>query len=360
MRPLAVNDLIIASIAGRVENEIPFGTVNLSKELQKTVIEIVPSHPYDNMAEMEGALVEGLAALTKRTPDYHYLGLGMHPLLRLEEAKVWDHEDKEIYDEYDRLFNIRQHGWLNIQALQVNLSYDGEEGMLRLYNRMRSLIPYLVALSAASPFVEGRRPGPMDNRLTYYRSNQSRFPEICNGIIPEKMVSLNQHLEAQEGTFRQLRAEGADVLCQEWLDSKGIILRRSRSCVEMKAIDEQECIRSDMAIATFLWCLTRPRKLEVEEDRDALLNLLEAAMQKGAAALRPELRSLLRAAWRSARPGEGPYLELVEERIENGSLAELIAPMGRDEAAITAIAKRLSAGLQANQPLRLKDLAGKD
>ena len=68
------------------------------------------------------------------------------------------------YQTYDRLFNIRQHGWLNIQALQVNLSYAGEKDLLMQYNRIRTLLPYLVALSASSPMVEGSLTGAMDNR----------------------------------------------------------------------------------------------------------------------------------------------------------------------------------------------------
>ena len=47
----------------------------------------------------------------------------MHPLLTLEQTTYWDHDEQDYYQAYDRLFNIKQHGWLNIQALQINIPY---------------------------------------------------------------------------------------------------------------------------------------------------------------------------------------------------------------------------------------------
>jgi hypothetical protein len=42
-QPLPINDRIIEELNGEVVNEFQFGDVNLSKELQKNVIEIVPT-----------------------------------------------------------------------------------------------------------------------------------------------------------------------------------------------------------------------------------------------------------------------------------------------------------------------------
>ena len=148
-------------------------------------------------------LVQGIRKFYHVFPDrYHLLGLGMHPTLTPDRAVVWDHDEGEYYQTYDRLFNIRQHGWLNIQALQVNLSYAGEKDLLMQYNRIRTLLPYLVALSASSPMVEGSLTGAMDNRLIYYRQNQKEIPGICNGIIPARLLSVG---ELQEGAGRGLR-----------------------------------------------------------------------------------------------------------------------------------------------------------
>ncbi|MEN6396289.1 MAG: glutamate-cysteine ligase family protein, partial [Methanoregula sp.] len=190
---LPVSDQIIKSICGSFESEILFGEVKLGKELQKTVLEFLPRVPASGPAALETMLMAGIRKFYTIFPArYHLLGLGMHPTVTLDRIAVWDHDEGEYYETYDRLFNIRQHGWLNIQALQVNLSYAGEKDLLMQYNRIRTLIPYLIALTASSPMVEGRLTGAMDNRLLYYRENQKEIPQICNGIIPERIKSVSE------------------------------------------------------------------------------------------------------------------------------------------------------------------------
>lgn len=350
--PLPIVDRIIEGIHGSVENEIPFGGVNLSKELQKNVIEIVPAVPHTSVADMERVLYDGMMRFHRATGSrYSLLGLGMHPLLTLDQTSVWNHEDREIYAVYDRLFDLRQHGWLNIQALQVNVHYSNESKMISMFNRMRALTPYLVALTASSPFVEGRATGAMDNRLLYYRQNQSRVPSICNNVIPEKLRSRAHHDQIIESIYSELRKIGGDELCHEWIDSRGVIVRYHRECLELKACDEQECIRSDMAVTAFILALLRP-DLDLEEDHDALLEANEAAIHRGVAACRPELMRLYNAASRAATSEELAYLPLIERRIEEGSLAEIMAARVKDGASIPRVAASMASCLKDNVPAR--------
>jgi hypothetical protein len=348
---LPVSDHIIKSICGRFAGEIRFGEVNLGKELQKTVLEFVPRAPASGPAALEAMLVSGIRKFYQVFPaQYNLLGLGMHPTLTLDRAMVWDHDEGEYYGAYDRLFNIRQHGWLNIQALQVNLSYSGEKDLLRQYNRIRTLLPCLIALSAASPIVEGRLTGIMDNRLVYYRENQKEIPEICNGIIPPRLRSVSEYREAQEKIYTELRARDAGILCEEWLNSSGLIIRFSRNCLEIKALDEQECIRSDMAFVAFVSSLLRCPALPVESDQDALLSLTETAIKKGTADLRPELEVLYRHAWQHATAEERQYLPVIESRISHGSLAEQMADRYRREKSIEPVLADMARCLRENTP----------
>ena len=348
---LPVSDQIIKSICGRFTGEIRFGEVNLGKELQKTVLEFVPRVPASGPVALEAMLVQGIRKFYHVFPDrYHLLGLGMHPTLTPDRAVVWDHDEGEYYQTYDRLFNIRQHGWLNIQALQVNLSYAGEKDLLMQYNRIRTLLPYLVALSASSPMVEGSLTGAMDNRLIYYRENQKEIPGICNGIIPARLLSVGEYRRAQEEVYAELRARDAGILCEEWLNSSGLIIRFSRNCLEIKALDEQECIRSDMAFVALVAALLRCPVLPVESDHDGLLSLTETAIRKGTAGLRPELEALYRRAWEQATAEERQYLPVIEDRIARGSLAERIADRFRKEKAIIPILEDMAHCLRANTP----------
>jgi hypothetical protein len=351
--PAAESDRILGRLSGKGSSEAVLGPVTLTKELQKTVIEFVPGHPAGTIAGLEQQLVSGLSLFYRCFSDrYALMGLGMHPALRLQDTAVWDHGEGEYYEAYDRIFGLAQHGWLNIQSLQLNVSYADEESMVSIFNTLRSLIPYLVAVSAASPFVEGRFRGTMDSRLLYYRENQRQIPAISNRIVPGRLDCLRTYEGWLEGMYRELRAREGSILCEEWVASYGVILRFSRPCVELKAMDEQECLRSDMALVAFIRALLRADLSWLEQDRDSLLEMTGQAIGRGTACLRPELLRLLRVAERSAAPDERPYLPLVRERIEEGSLAELLARDRREGQDLPHLMGTLAGCLRTNTPYR--------
>ena len=348
--PLPVSDNIIKSICGSVESEILFGDTKIGKELQKTVLEFIPRTPAADVAELEETLTGGIDRFYRIFKDkYTLLGLGMHPLLRLDQTAVWDHDEGEYYEVYDRLFNICQHGWLNIQALQANLSYSNNNDLVTLFNRLRSLLPYLIAITASSPMVEGKMTGSMDNRLLYYRVNQKEIPRICNGIIPERIHSVGDYRKAQEEIFAELRRRDAEILCEEWVNSGGIILRFSRSCAEIKALDEQESIHSDMAVCAFIMALLRCPVLPVEHNQDALLDLTDRAIESGTAGMRPELERLYALAWTHATPQERRVLPVIENRIRYGSLAEQMHERFRNDGSMIPMLSDLAACLRENR-----------
>ncbi|MFA4850138.1 MAG: glutamate-cysteine ligase family protein [Methanoregula sp.] len=349
--PLPVSDEIIKKICGRYESEILFGEVKLGKELQKTVLEILPRSPADNLCVLESQIMSGIKNFYRIFPDqYRLLGLGMHPLLRLKQTAVWDHDEGEYYDMYDRLFNIQQHGWLNIQALQINLSYRNQKELVGQYNRIRSLLPYLIAVTASSPFVEGKMTGSMDNRLIYYRKNQKEIPQICNGIIPEKIRTVKDYHSMQEEIFEKLREQDAGILCEEWVNSSGVIIRFSRKCVEIKALDEQECIRSDMAVCAFVRSLLRCSTLPVETDTEALRGLTDQAIRCGTRGLKPELETLYDIAWKHATEDERQYLPVIKDRICRGSLAELMQDRYKESDEFLPLLSDLAECLSKNKP----------
>ena len=348
--PLPVSDVILSEIAGSIKSEVPFGEVALSKELQKTVLEFIPNYPTDSLSELEKQVYSGIRRFYLHFGDrYRLLGLGMHPSLTLNETSVWNHDEREYYAAFDRLFNINQHGWLNIQALQVNLSYRNDEGLIDLYNKIRSFLPYIIAISASSPFVEGKATGSMDNRLLFYRDNQKEIPQICNGIIPERIVEVKEYLEFQQEIYGELEKRDSNILCEEWLNSSGLIIRFSRKCVEVKAIDEQECIKSDMAVCAFLRALVRA-KVSVETDRDVLLELTEHAIREGTTELQPELQRLLQYAWNAASNDEKKYLQIIDDRITHGSVAEQMHEQFKETGDMMEIMASMEEALRTNRP----------
>lgn len=347
--PLPISDLLIKRLNGRIEHEIDFGDVRLSKELQKHVLELVPP-PCERLTELEDLLYGGVRRLYSCFGEHRFLGLGMHPLLRLSQTSFWEHDEAEYYHLYDRLFNIKQHGWLNIQALQINISYTGSDKLVEMFNRLRAMLPYMIAISAASPFVEGRTTGYMDNRLLFYMENQREIPEICNGVIPERISSIRDYVMINRGIYRKLQEKGADLLCREWVNSRGIIVRFKRRCLEVKAIDEQECIRSDMGVTAFINALLRS-DVSLEEDDESLREMMYLAIRTGTSEMKPELQRLYREAERCASPDERAYLPLIGERIDNGSLAEVLVRTYRQTGSMRRTMENAERALRTNTPL---------
>lgn len=347
-RPLPISDEIIRRLSGEITDEIKFGDIAVSKELQKHAIELIPSRP-GSLSFLEENLYGGLRNLySALNCEYKFLGLGMHPLLTLDQTAYWNYNEQEYYEAYDRLFNIKQHGWLNIQALQVNIPYVNKEKLVPMFNKMRSLIPYLVAVSASSPFVEGKLTSNMDNRLAYYRENQRKMPQICNSILPEKLTSVDDYVKINSCIFDELRRCGADILCHEWVNSRGVIVRFSRRCLELKAVDEQECLHSDMAISAFLLALLRS-DLSLEDDESSLRAMLEDAIKYGTERMRPELQKVYRSAFEAATDEEKRYLPVVEKRILEGSLAELMISRFKETHEIKPLLNEMEWALRENR-----------
>ncbi|MDI9633644.1 MAG: glutamate-cysteine ligase family protein [Methanolinea sp.] len=351
--PLPCSDRILAGAGGTPYGEVPMAGATIGKELQKTVLEFVPAYPHRSIPVLESLVYSGIKEFSRRfSGRYTLLGLGMHPTLSPSRDLVWDHGDAAIYREYDRLFGIARHGWVNVQAFQVNLEYRSEGQLVRMFNRVRALMPFLVAVSAASPFVEGRLTGTLDSRLVYYMENQARIPEICDGIVTRPIASVDDYRGRLCLLYDLLREEGADALCEEWVASFGAIVRFSRPCIEIKVMDEQECVRSDMALCAFARALVRARDLPLEEDSDALRDLVAHAIRHGTAGLEDDLSRLYRRATGAATPGERHYLPLVGERIRGGCLAALLSRRYRETGDLPGIMRDLARCLAENRPYK--------
>jgi hypothetical protein len=351
LSPLPCSDRILAEAGGSPDCEVPMAGTTMGKELQKTVLEFVPLHPSHRLPVLESLVQSGITEFYRRfSGRYILLGLGMHPTLSPGGSAVWDHGEGDIYREYDRLFSLRQHGWVNVQAFQVNIEYRNDDHLVRMFNRARSLIPYLVAISAASPFVEGRLSGTLDSRLIHYRENQARIPEICGGIVPRPIASVADYRGRLSAIYDLLRQEGADILCEEWVASFGVIVRFSRPCIEIKVIDEQECVFSDMAICAFVRALLRADNPPLEDDQRSLLDMTEDAIRTGTAGLEVELTHLFRHAIDAATPEERKYLPLVRSRIEEGCLASILADRYKETGDLAEIMRELALCLEENRP----------
>jgi len=298
------------------------------------------------------------------------LGLGMHPVLNLDEVQIWSHRDRGIYDALGNIFNLKQHGWLNIQSFQLNLPYASEKDGIKLHNTLSTIIPYLPAISAASPVYEWKIGEFVDNRLHFYMVNQKEVPSIVGEGIPEQVSSFGEyHRKIIDKYSRQLKELHAHpcLIGKDWVNSRGITFRFGRKSIEIRVLDEQECIKSDVALSCFIRALVRglinqnrylPHDVLVEDFRSVIKDGFDAKVgYLGARNARDVCLQFYRTADKNAEDEEKKYLWLVKKRIEKGNLSNLIvkdikkrAMKTSLEEAILNIYLRLVENLRDNKP----------
>jgi gamma-glutamyl:cysteine ligase YbdK (ATP-grasp superfamily) len=267
------------------------------------------------------------------------LGTGMHPTLCLGNVEVWDHRDRAIYAVLDRIFNLVQHGWINIQSFQLHLPYRNQAEAVRLYNHVATILPYIAAISASSPIYESTFGEFVDNRLYFYGINQAKIPSITGDIIPKPIDSFETYRNL---TIRKYSADlqkanaPSSLLNKEWINSRGAVFRFDLRTIEIRIMDEQECIKSDVALSCFVRALLRglTQRDEPPLSPPLLVHDLQSIIRDGlnasvrhpnSSTARGVCRHLLDLAYEYATTEERSYLPLIKKRVVGGNLSETIA-----------------------------------
>jgi len=343
LRPLPIVDKVIRDVYGRVVNFVEFSNFTFGKELQLHVMEVKSNKPFRSPRVFEKTMHEAVLRLSdmlKRRYGARLLGTGMHPTLRLWETAIWPHRHRQIYEAFSRIFNLKQHGWLNIQSFQLNLPYSSEGKAVLMHNLLANICAYLPAVSASSPIYEGRLGEYVDNRLHFYMENQKEVPSITGKVVPEYIQSLEQYKRDIIGHYSSdLAKAGAHpcILNKDWVNSRGVTIRFDRKALEIRVMDEQECIKSDVALSCFIRALLRglmetapsspllPTEVLAEDFKSIIKYGLEAKVfHPSGPTARHVCRYFMKIAWENATPEEKEYLQLIERRIEHGNLSDAI------------------------------------
>ena len=304
------------------------------------VMELKANAPFKSPVEFEETMQNAVQTLSQIVQKHgaRLLGTGMHPLLKLEDTAVWPHYHRKIYREYGKIFNLHQHGWLNIQSFHLNLPYQKEVDGVQMHNLLANLSAYLPAVAASSPIYEGKFGADVDNRLQFYKVNQKEIPSITADVIPQYTNSFSRYRHDVIVQYSEdLARAGADkaILWREWVNSRGVIFRFDRCALEVRVMDEQECIKSDVALSCFVRAALRgliasnaellPHNLLVHDFNAVIKDGLKAEVSNphGKTA-RQICQNILKLAWENADEDEKRYLWLVEKRLETGSLSEII------------------------------------
>lgn len=359
---------------GRIVNSVEQPTFTFGKELQLHVMETKPNAPFYSPETFEETMQEAVLTLTEYLSRKHrafLLGTGMHPLLRLEETGIWPHRDRKIYQAYSKAFNLKRHGWLNIQSFQLNLPYNNEQEGILLHNTLANICAYLPAIAASSPIYEGKMGEDADNRLRFYMANQTEVPSVTGDVIPEYTNTFTDYRRDIIEKYSQDMADAGvpeTLLHKEWVNSRGAVFRFDRKAIELRVMDEQECIKSDVALSCFVRALLRglmkekaellPHKTLVKDFISIIAEGLNAKTQHpNGQTARKVCKHLLQIAWKNASKEEKKYLPIIEKRVESGNLSETIRKRVSNRAqrtdlkeAIIDTYSKLIKSLSDNQP----------
>lgn len=382
-------------LAGRGTSDVHLGALGFSNEIADHVFEVKTSAPVRSLRQAEEVLYEGIqrfTAVLRDEFDARLMPTGMHPWFDPAKGRLWARSGGRIYGTYEQLFDVRTHGWMNVQASHLNLPFGNERETLAMHTAAALLVPYLPAIGASTPMYEGDLRPHADSRLAWILEHQARIPESCGQLVPEYVDSFADYRKKILGPMYAALdrfPQDTSAIRHDFLNARGAVFKFSRRAMEVRVLDTQECVKMDAAIAAFVRAalkdLTRrvlagkielpPHELLVEDFRAtirdgsaAVVTAPHVAVERdetGRTDVRAVLRALLAGARKTVRKDEAPYLELIARVIECGSLSECIRAALRPHEAgsdedFTEAARRvyieLMDCLEANEPWRGRGL----
>lgn len=257
-----ISDRLLAAAAGSIVSDVERGEIAWSNELVLHVIELKTNGPAARLETLPAAFGADVRAIDELLAPMgaRLMPTAMHPWMDpFAETRLWPHDASPVYEQFNRIFDCRGHGWSNLQSMHVNLPFADDEQFKRLHAAIRLVLPILPALSASSPIVDGKATGSHDNRLRFYRTNSARVPSLAGKVVPEPYYDRASY----EGVllaslYRDIAPHDPEgVLQHEFLNARGAIARFDRHAIEIRVLDIQECPLADIAIAALVRAVLR-------------------------------------------------------------------------------------------------------
>jgi len=293
-----ITDKILATVAGETVNEWADGEIAWSNELVNHVLEFKTNGPSPTLSGLSSLFQKQVQRANQLLEFFNAMLLptGMHPWMNPKiETQLWKHDNKEVYNAYDRIFGCHHHGWANIQSTQINLPFGSELEFVRLNTAIRIVTALTPSLAASTPLMDGVLTGLSDTRLSVYHENQKIIPSITGDIIPEVVNSIDEYFDlVLKPMYKAIKYYDRDnILQHEWLNSRGAIARFERGAIEMRLMDSQECPLAEIAVCAALVAavkaLSEERWVSLKTlqrvSLESLQETLQAGIQKGSWAM---------------------------------------------------------------------------
>lgn len=250
-------DRLFEAQAGAVTSDVAFDDLTWSNELVSHVVEFKTTQPARVLSPLPERFHDHVQRVNRLAERFNarLMPTAMHPWMDPDTQTVlWPHDNRDIYDAFNRIFDCRGHGWSNLQSMHINLPFANDDEFARLHAAVRLVLPILPALAASSPIVAGRVTGTLDNRLAFYRANSARVPSVAGRVIPEPVFTRADY---ERDILGRIYADLAPhdpqgLLRDEFANARGAIARFGRGSIEVRVIDLQECPAADLAVAALV------------------------------------------------------------------------------------------------------------
>ena len=165
-----LRDIILKDLAGKIVNEAVVGDIAISNELVMHVLELKNNGPKPITVDLALQFQQAVDQLKPILKQHNlcFMPSGAHPWMNPQkETKRWPHDNKALYEQFDKIFDCQGHGWANLQSMHVNLPFADDQEFFQLHTAIRLLLPLLPALAASTPILDSRPTGYQDTRLKY-------------------------------------------------------------------------------------------------------------------------------------------------------------------------------------------------
>jgi carboxylate-amine ligase len=236
-------DAVIERLGGELAGHTSTETHDSALELQTDPHATVSA----GMAQLESlraGLRRELAAL-----DLNAAAAGLHPFTSWQDTKISGGERYRFLYGSMRELARREPTF----ALHVHVAVPDPEQALRAFNRMRSHVPLLLALSANSPFWQGRETGLASARTPLFQA----FPRVG---IPRAFLDYEDYVSTID---LLLRCEAFPEPTFLWWDVR---LQPRFGTIETRIMDAQSSVADSAALTALVQCLVR---LEANEGSGA-------------------------------------------------------------------------------------------
>tara|TARA_R110000868_G_scaffold248282_6_gene504676 strand:- start:4170 stop:5369 length:1200 start_codon:yes stop_codon:yes gene_type:complete len=256
LKARAIADKILYTLnGGSFTNEVELGAISWSNELVNHVLEAKCTDPIAELDGLDELFHQSILKVNGLLAEHGcvLMPTSMHPWFNpLEETVLWPHDQREIYNLYNEIFDCKGHGWSNLQSVHINLPYKDEAEFKRLHTSIRAVLPLIPVFAASSPFFEGRSGEYADNRLAFYEKNQAKIPSIIGNIIPENVAGTSEYRQILKGIYADISGyENAKTLQNPWLNSRAAIPKFDVGAIEIRLMDIQESPYMDNCLVQF-------------------------------------------------------------------------------------------------------------